>query len=43
LDLGSEQISRRQLWNATYDLCRMSHGEQACQSAVTDETHREYP
>ena len=43
LDLGGEQISRRQLWNATYDLYRMSHGEQACQSAITDETDREYP
>lgn len=43
LDLGREQISRRQLWNANYDLCRMSHGQQACQSAITDETDREYP
>ena len=43
LDLGREQISRHQLWNATYDLCRMSHGEEACQSAAIDETDRKYP
>jgi len=43
LDLGREQMSRRQLWIANYDLCRMSHGEEACLSATIDETHREYP
>lgn len=43
LDLGREQMSRRQLWNANYDLCRMSHGEEVCQSAIIEETNREYP
>ena len=42
-DLGRDRIRRGEIWNAEYDWCRMSQGEEACQAAINEETLYFYP